>query len=45
MMLPAQERVHRGVVSVDKIEPCTVAVIPDEDGIHYFMLRDKGIDR
>ena len=45
MMTPEQERVHRGVVLVDKIEPCTVSVIPHEDGIHYFVLRDKGIDR
>ena len=45
MMAPEQERALRGVVLVDKIEPCTVSVIPHEDGIHYFMLRDKGIDR
>ena len=45
MMTPEQERVHRGVISVDRIEPCAVAVLPDEDGVHYYMLRDKGIDR
>ena len=45
MMTPAQQRTHRSVISVDKIEPCTVAVIPQNDGVHYFMLRAKGTDR
>ena len=33
------------VIPADRIEPCTVAVMPDDDGVHYMMLRDKGIDR
>ena len=45
-MLPLeQENLFRGVISVDKIDPCTVGVIPDEDGVHFYMLRDKGTDR
>ena len=38
MMTPEQERVHRSVISVDKIDPCTVSVIPDEDGVHFYVL-------
>ena len=45
MMTPAQQHVHRSVISVDKIDPCTVGVIPHEDGVHFYMLRDKGTDR
>ena len=45
LMTPVEERVHRSVISVDKIEPCTVGVIPHEDGVHFYMLRDKGTDR
>lgn len=45
-MLPHQQQVtHRCLISIDKIAPCSVAVIPDTDGIHFFMLRDKGYDR
>ena len=40
-----EQRVHRSVIAVDKIEPCTVGVIPHEDGVHFYMLRDKGYDR
>ena len=45
MLPPEQQNVFRGVISVDKIDPCTVGVIPDEDGVHFYMLRDKGTDR
>ena len=45
MMTRAQQHVHRSVISVEKIDPCTVGVIPHEDGIHFYMLRDKGTDR
>ena len=40
-----QQRVHRCVIAVDRIEPCTVGVIPHEDGVHFYMLRNKGYDR
>ena len=45
IMLPADQLMCPSVIPVDRIEPCTVSVIPDSDGIHFFMLRDKGIDR
>ena len=45
MLTPAQQRQHRSVLPVDRIDPCTVAVLPHDDGVHFFMLRDKGIDR
>ena len=45
LLTPAQQRQHRGVVPVDRIDPCNVAVLPHEDGVHFFMLRNKGIDR
>ena len=45
LMTDVEQRTHQSVIPVDKIEPCTVAVIPHTDGTHFFMLRDKGIDR
>ena len=42
---PAEQSTHRAMISVDRIEPCQVAVMPDEDGVHYWMLRDSGTDR
>ena len=40
-----QQRLHPSVIAVNRIDPCTVGVIPDGDGVHFYMLRDKGIDR
>ena len=45
IMFPADQLMCPSVVPVDRIEPCTVSVMPDSDGMHFFMLRDKGIDR
>ena len=45
MLTPAQQRQHRSVIPVDRIDPCTVAVLPHNDGVHFYMLRDKGTDR
>ena len=45
LMNPVQQLLHRSVIPVDRIEPCTVSVIPHSDGIHFYMLRDKGTDR
>ena len=45
MLTPAQQRQHRGVLPVERIDPCTIAVLPHDDGVHFFMLRNKGIDR
>ena len=35
----------RRVIPIEDIEPTQVAVMPDSDGIHYFMLRSNGFDR
>ena len=45
LMTAAEQRTHQSVISVDMIEPCQVAVLPDSDGTHFYMLRDKGTDR
>ena len=39
-----EPNVHRCIVAVEDIVPTRIGVIPDEDGVHYFMLREKGID-
>lgn len=39
-----QER-HPSVIPIERIEPTAVAVITHPDNIHYFMLREKGLDR
>ena len=45
-MLPhEQQMTHRTVIPIDKIDPCRVSVMPDEDGIHFFVMREKGYDR
>ena len=36
---------NRCVIPCDRIEPCGVCVMPDEDGIHFYMMRDRGHDR
>ena len=33
------------VIAVESIEPTAVAVISHPDNVHYFMLREKGVDR
>ena len=45
MLTPQQQRSHRSVIPVDRIDPCTVAVLPHNDGVHFYMTRDKGTDR
>ena len=45
LMTPAGQRLHRCVIPVDKFDPCSVAVLPHSDGVHFYMLRDKGTDR
>jgi len=45
-MLPkADQPLNRCVIRCDRIEPCGVNVMPDEDGVHYYMMRTRGIDR
>ena len=43
--LMRDQRTHRCIIPVEKIEPCSVAVLPDADGVHFYMMRDKGYDR
>ena len=45
LMTPEQQFVCPSVIPVDRIQPCTVSVLPDSDGIYFYMLRAKGIDR
>ena len=45
LLTPLEGDVHRCVIPADKIDPTKVSVLPASDGIHYFMLREKGIDR
>ena len=33
------------VIPIEDIEPCQVDVVPDLDGVHYFMLSSHGLDR
>ena len=42
--IPQDDVVHC-VIPVERITPCAVAVMPDEDGVHYYMLRQRGYDR
>ena len=42
---PQEQSIVRVIIPVEKIDPCSVYVIPDEDGVHYYMMRDKGVDR
>ena len=41
----ADQPVIRCVISCDRIDPTPVHVMPDEDGTHYYMMREKGFDR
>ena len=41
----ASQLLLRSVISVDKIDPCTVSVLPHADGVHFYVMRDKGTDR
>ena len=44
-LAPTEQLEYRSVIPVDAIEPCNVAVMPDPDEIHFFMLRSAGYDR
>ena len=45
ILTPQQQRQCRSVMPVDRIDPCAVAVQPHNDGVHFYMTRDKGTDR
>lgn len=45
MLTDAEQEAHVPVIPIEIIEPTSVAVIRDRDGIHYFMMREKGTDR
>ena len=36
---------NRIIIPIDRIDPCCVYVLPDPDGVHYWMMRSKGTDR
>ena len=40
-----EQNLHPQFLPLEKIEPCKVAVIPNRDRVHFFMLRSKGYDR
>ena len=45
-IIPAEDQpLNRCVIRCDRIEPCGVNVMPDEDGVHYYMMRTRGFDR
>ena len=52
LMTAAEQLVHRSVIRVDTIVPTTGGttvsvqgpVLPDRDGVHFYMMREKGID-
>ena len=46
-VLAPEERpsVHRIIIPIENIDPCSVYVLPDEDGVHYYVMREKGVDR
>ena len=37
LMTPEQQLLFPSVIPVGRIEPYTVSVIPDSDGIHFYM--------
>ena len=45
LMTPEQQLLCPSVIPVDRIQPCTVSVLPASDGIYFYMMRDRGIDR
>ena len=45
MLSREEQRRHPTVVPVEKIDPCTVSVLPHRDGVQFSMMRDKGYDR
>lgn len=40
-----EQPLNRCVIRCDRIEPCGVNVMPDEDNVHYYMMRTRGFDR
>ena len=45
-VLPAVDQpLHRCVIRCDRVEPCPVNVMPDENGHDYYMMRTRGYDR
>ena len=45
LMRLSEQSVRRCVIPADDIEPTSVAVLPHEDGVHYYLMRKKGTDR
>ena len=36
LMTPARQLTHQSVISVDRIQPCTISVMPASDGVHFY---------
>ena len=45
LMTDVEQMLHPSVMPVDRIQPTIVAVMPDGDNVHFWMMREKGIDR
>ena len=45
LITDAEQLLHPSVIPADRIQPTSVSVMPDSDGIHFCMMRGKGIDR
>ena len=45
LITDAEQLLHPSVIPADRIQPTSVSVMPDSDGIHFWMMRGKGIDR
>ena len=45
MLTDTDQANHPAVIPIELIEPTAVAVISHTDNIHYFMLRENGVDR
>ena len=45
MLTDVEQTRYPAVIPIEHIEPTSVGVILDPDNIHYYMLREKGVDR
>lgn len=45
LITDAEQLLHPSVIPADRIQPTSVSVMPDSDGIYFWMMRGKGIDR
>ena len=43
--MPCQRHQPCMMLVIEAIQPTSVAVDPDKDGVHFFLIRSKGTDR